>query len=179
MVLNIKDEYGVLPWSMDVPCIAVNNENAKKINAQIYKDVYEHRAFGEANFEYYINGNIISLVISYSGFLGAGSKDDYTVYNFNKNNYKVVSNMDILKSLNLKSDDFVTNYNKVIKTSFDKEFKEYEEAGAVENAKDIAYFVEANSTDDIKLYVNNKKIYAHAYVGLGVSQAIEKFIIMN
>lgn len=174
----MKDEEGG-GTLLDVPCIAVNNENAKKINAQIYKDVYEHRVFLDNSFKYYINGDIISLVISYSGFMGAGSGNDYDVYNFNKNNYDLVSNEDILNSLNLKSSDFVSNYNKVIKTSFDKEMKEFEEKGGYENVKDMASFVEANSINDIKLYINNKKIYAYASVGIGVSSAIDKFIIMN
>jgi len=173
---KVTDENG---WQLDVPCIASNNENAKKINDSIYNIIYENRVFQKVEYEYFTNDNIISLVINISGFMGAGSGEENIVYNFDKNTYELVSNTDILKYLNLNVADFINNYNKIIKTSFDKDLEEFEKESGMSDVKDMTHFIELENLDEFKLYINEKKVYVHAYVAIGDTMGIEKFIVMN
>ena len=87
-------------WQLDVPCIASDNEKAKKINDEIYDKIYENKMFEKVDYEYYTNDNIISIVININGWIGDDANNVYLVYNFDKDTYEPISNEEILKYVN-------------------------------------------------------------------------------
>ena len=160
-------------YQLDVPCIASDNENAKKINNEIYDKIYENRMFEKVDYEYFTNDNIISLVININGWMGDGPNNVYLVYNFNKDTYETISNEQILNYVNKVPTKFINDYNNIIKTSFEEEKKQYEENGFTGIT---IYYHEINNVEDFKLYLKDKILYAVASVSFGDTMGEVKVI---
>ena len=126
------------------PYVNISSNSAKKINAEIEEEFDKSIKEGTPifSYNYYINDNIISLVIK------RGYDNDvrlYTVYNIDKELGNSVSNTEIMHSKSINR----TKFEEILKTACDKEYKENAKNNIDERSKTEASII--NSTN-ISMY---------------------------
>ena len=125
----------------DIPYIDIETDEIKKVNDEIEKyykpiitemdeanKINEVHPTRKINYEYYINGDILSLRIKqYSEFSGSVSSKSY---NINIKTKKVLANSDLLKEINITEEDFKSKLKEAAKNKFisvNKTKKEWQE----------------------------------------------------
>lgn len=104
------------------PIINLNSSDVNSINIDIeqnYIEPNEPYVFG-SEYDYYLNNEILSLVIS-NHFDSA--VNTYDVYNININTGKVVSNEEILKSKNISEKTFLSKLPEYYEKKFSEEWR--------------------------------------------------------
>lgn len=107
------------------PIINLNSPDVNSINIDIeqnYIEPNEPYYFG-SEYDYYLNNEILSLVISNHS---DSAFDSYNVYNININTGKVVSNEDILKSKNISEKTFLSKLPEYYEKKFSEIWRQYE-----------------------------------------------------
>ena len=96
----VYDGYDV---SIRIP--KVNNEQGNEINNKIKEDIEEYHKDKDTSidFDYYVNNDIVSLVIK---TINQDNEENYLTYNFNKNDFQLLDNHDLLELKGIKEEDF-------------------------------------------------------------------------
>lgn len=140
-----------------VPFININSDDARKVNDEIrgvYNsaiDIYKKGIddgmsyVDDCSYKYYINGDIISIVLTY----GHGATDvvrpDYYIYNFNLKTGKLVSYNDVYSFVGFNSDDINDSVKNLITNIMQEKLN-----GTKDPAKetgDGAYYPEGTNFD--------------------------------
>ena len=105
----------------NLPYINIDSESIKQINkdiSEIYKDVKEeHGDFG-ISYEYFINDNILSLLI-HRGY--TNDYVEYKTYNIDMTTGKPVSNLELLYSKNILENEYIEK----VKNAYEADTSEY------------------------------------------------------
>lgn len=105
-------------YDKSYPIINLDSSEIEDINDKIeqnYKGPDKPREFGLSEYNYYLNNEILSLVISTEDNTGFYY---YDVYNINVKTGKIVSNADLLKSKNIDEQSFLSKLPEYYKNKF-------------------------------------------------------------
>lgn len=111
-------------YTYDIPKINLEFDNAKKINTEIYDTCRESvelvtSGMGGADmlidYNYYINSNILSLVVRKQSW--AAGAESFLVYNIDVNTGKTVTNKELVKSLEINEEEFVKKLKELCKSA--------------------------------------------------------------
>ena len=123
-----------------LPKINIESDNVKTINKEIEKinnaiqedakkyldDNYYEQRYYATNYEYFINNNVLSVVI-YMRTLGSYDGVEIVVYNINLTSGELIEDKDILKKVNINIEDFQNKVYEIAKaTGAFKQFGEYD-----------------------------------------------------
>ena len=146
--------------SLKMPFININSNDAETVNASIkkifeeaYKEFGENGEHGgkvkiETSYEYYENGNILSVVIKKRyGIVPGGSSTDLYTFNFNIETLKTATLSEMAKACGFNSEEEVTNkihqwvgrQNEIAKSNPDKV------AAQMMGVSDGLYFIDKNN----------------------------------
>ena len=94
------------------------NKRIKKNNPEKYSNPKKSGGFGicEVTYSYYINGDILSIIIRYSKRTGDGAPDGYDIYNIRISTGKLLSKKALLKQCGTTEKKFLKNAKKIYKS---------------------------------------------------------------
>ena len=173
-----------------VPFININSDDARKVNDEI-KGVYDSAIdiynkgtndgmsyVDDCSYKYYVNGDIISIVLTY----GHGATDvvrpDYYIYNFNLKTGKLVSYNDVYSFVGFNSDNINISISDSITSVMTEKMSSFPDSLKADfdtyNNQSFQNYI--NSVDDgsIKYYVDsNKKL--NVMVTLSIPAGVGSF----
>lgn len=145
---------------VEIPAFNINTEEIKELNSKIeeeYQEVAEaNEEFGatEVTYEYYVNDDIVSLVITKT-YLEA-SQITYEVYNVNQKTGTVLEKEDILTAKNITVDDYEVEIAKQISAKFEENTAAFKEMGGYEELKEKNNSKENCSLENTEVYINEE-----------------------
>lgn len=145
---------------VEIPAFNINTEEIKELNSKIeeeYQEVAEaNEEFGstEVTYEYYVNDDIVSLVIKKS-YLEA-SQDTYEVYNVNQKTGTVLEKEDILTAKNITVDAYEAKIAEQISAKFDETTAAFKEMVGYEEIKEKNDSKENCSLENTEVYINEE-----------------------
>lgn len=143
---------------VEIPAFNINTEEIKELNSKIeeeYQKIAEaDEEFGatEVNYEYYVNDDIVSLVITKT-YLEA-SQETYEVYNVNQKTGTVLEKEDILTAKNITEDAYETKIAEQISAKFDETTAAFKEMVGYEDVKEKNNSKENCSLENTEVYIN-------------------------
>lgn len=149
-----------------VPYINLKGSSIENINEEIdsYMEEFINGDMIRSNYEYEINGKVLSLVIKTIDY---GSDDIpliyFKTYNINLSNGELISDEELLSSYNLTIDDVSSSiekqfkyfYEEIIKQGYQTEEEDYSYEAFLEN-RDVE-----NYTDDISYSIEKGKLVVY------------------
>ena len=97
------------------PIINISSPEIEDINEKVKREYKENEEYFNHEYNYYLNNEILSLVISIEDTSGY---TEYEVYNINVNTGKPVSNTNILKTKDIDEQTFLSNLTICYKEKF-------------------------------------------------------------
>ncbi|MBE6153779.1 MAG: hypothetical protein E7166_06110 [Firmicutes bacterium] len=174
----------------ELPIINLNYDSVKSINEEINKKYNELKDdniitedmvnINSVKYKYYVNDNILSLVIEYKNYnYTAGYVSyEYKSYNIDKNNGKVLTNNELINLKNLTNDKV---YNNIVKNIEN----EYEDLG-YDDYKNTDFYRETinnigkNNNINVSLFLdadNNLSTYLNIRMNMGPGTITRNFIL--
>lgn len=156
-IIDKSYEYTDKKVKVEIPAVNLDTEKIKELNSEIekkYEDAIstnEEFVSREVTYKYYVNEDIISIVIKNS-FL-SGSYDTYMVYNIDSKNGEVLNNEDILKTKNIAVDEYEEKISKQISSKFEENYSTAKEMPGYEEAKSKNNSKENCSLDNTQVYL--------------------------
>lgn len=150
---QLKNKDSILPF------INLTGDDAIKANKNIKSLYYENDILKEGylNYKYYINDDIISLIIEKYLYSVNDSPSNTYFYNFSISNKKLLSNNELKNIYNITDDEIE---NKII--SQIKKYYDYELKKQYINSSECNFECYKNGLDDnIEFYVKDKVLYAY------------------
>lgn len=174
----------------EIPIINLDFESVKKINKELlnqYNEVLEENIITDdivninsIKYKYYINNNILSLILEYKNFnYTAGYITyEYKTYNININNGTILSNNDLIKIKNLNEDDV---YNKII-NHVEKEYQNlgYDDYKNTDFYKESINNIKENNKITTQVFIDNNNelnTYVKLKMNMGPGSIIRNYII--
>lgn len=145
---------------VEIPAFNINTEEIKELNSKIeeeYQEVAEaNEGLGstEVTYEYYVNDDIVSLVLKKS-YLEA-SQDTYEVYNVNQKTGTVLEKEDVLTAKNITVDDYEAKIAEQISAKFDETTVAFKEMVGYEEIKEKNDSKENCSLENTEVYINEE-----------------------
>ncbi len=145
---------------VEIPAFNINTEEIKELNSKIeeeYQEIAEaNEEFGstEVTYEYYVNDDIVSLVIKKS-YLEA-SQETYEVYNVNQKTGTVLEKEDILTAKNITKDAYEAKIAEQISAKFDETTAAFKEMVGYEDIKEKNNSKENCSLENTEIYINEE-----------------------
>lgn len=145
---------------VEIPAFNINTEEIKELNSKIeeeYQEIAEaNEEFGstEVTYEYYVNDDIVSLVLKKS-YLEA-SQETYEVYNVNQKTGTVLEKEDILTAKNITEDAYETKIAEQISAKFDENMESFKETAEYKRAKQKNDSKENCSLENTEVYINEE-----------------------
>lgn len=137
-----------------VPQINVNSETAKIFNEEInneYNELEKYKREGsDGTYEYeeYINGDYISIVVKIGG---ANDSAQYSIYNINKKTGNSVSNLELINSRGMSK----TEYLEKMKKASDKKYNEFKSRATTTDDRMLGETVnEINNSIDTPIFLD-------------------------
>lgn len=145
-----------------LPYINIKGDDIDIINKNIATKYYTEEMLGERyiNYEYYINKNIVSLLVIYQ-YIESESilSEEIDFYNINIRNGKILSNDEMFNLYNIDK-----NYVKEKVLDSVKEYYDYEVEKNYINDCDLNCFenrISNNLLEEINYYVKDNNLYAY------------------
>jgi hypothetical protein len=158
-VLDKDYEYFGKEIQVKIPAFNINTDEVKELNSKIeeeYQKVVESNdtfAATELTYEYYVNNDIISLVIK-KVYLES-STNNYAVYNVNQKTGEVLDKEDILTAKNITKSEYEEKIAKQISAKFDENTAAFKEMGGYEELKEKNNSEENCSLENTEVYLEN------------------------
>ena len=108
----------------NIPSINLNTPDANKVNTEIYNNLTKQiidavsgnrQLFYTIKYDYYINGNVLSLLITIMSTYGF---TEYRGYNIDTQTGKVISNDELLRLHNIEKAIFIRNLSELYRRKF-------------------------------------------------------------
>ena len=146
----------------ELPYVNIKGNEIQEINNKLFNQYYEIIELKEKlmKYDYFINDNIISLIVKIYYVDALDSYPDVSIYNFNINTGKVLNNSLILDIYDISSDAANENIKKQIKEYYDYEINN----GSLMRDCDFdCYMSNTNSIpiDNYQLYIKDNILYAY------------------
>ncbi len=148
-----------------IPYVNLNSEDAKKINNQIekYVDNEAKNEWNDLSYKYYINKNIVSILLV--NRIGDTDNRKYKVYNIDINTGKKVTNKEILNIKKMNMNDVSSNLKETIENSYGENISFAKENNIKNDNPEIdSTIYEANKNscenlkiDSIKIFLNERQ----------------------
>ena len=144
---------------VEIPAFNINTEEIKELNSKIeeeYQEVAEaNEEFGatEVTYEYYVNDDIVSLVIKKAHL--ESSIYNYAVYNVNQKTGEILDKEGILTAKNITKSEYEEKIAKQISTKFDENTAALKEMGGYEELKEKNNSKENCSLENTEVYLGN------------------------
>lgn len=146
----------------ELPYINVRSDDVNKINTELMDEYYKSIEFKEKmmKYDYYINDNILSLVVKLYYLDSPDSYPVISIYNVDIENGNLLSDDDILNIFDISNYDVTEIINDQLKDYYNYEIrKEY-----ISNDCDYNCYlsnINALPLDNCSFYVNNNILYAY------------------
>jgi len=158
--------------SYQIPQIRISNPDISAINAEIYENLYsitqsvssEISMFAHPetssgiSYSWFVNENVLSLVIKNEAWPNRTPQDEYWVYNVSLSDGSILSNKDLLEIVGFSESQFIERAEQALGSCFHEKY-----GGTFTNENTVAFFDEqlfdTLASDNIlqsKLYFNNK-----------------------
>lgn len=176
--------------SMELPIINLNYHSVKKINKEIENKYNELRDdniitddmvnVNSIKYRYYVNNNILSLILEYKNYNYTASyiTYEYKTYNINKNTGEVLTNEDLIKTKNMSVNDV---YNKIIK-NIEKEYETigYDDYKNTDFYKDTIINIKKDDKITVPIFLdtnNNLNVYLNMKMNMGPGTITRNFVL--
>ena len=157
-------------FSSELPYININSSEIGEINDSLINDYYEIIEFGEKmmKYNYYLNDNILSLIVEKYYLDAPDSAPDVIIYNVDIKEGIVLDDEQLLEKYDVSKYDVTEVISKKIKEYYDYEISN----GYIDNSCDFdCYLSNTNSLpyDECDYYVKDNTLYAYKNLMLNSS----------
>lgn len=174
----------------ELPIINLNYDSVKEVNKKIeneYKRLKDENIITDdmvninsLKYKYYVNGDILSLIIEYKNYnyTALYVTYNYKTYNIDKTNGKVLSNKEIINLKKITEEDV---YDKIIE-NIEQEYKnlEYDNYKNMDFYKETINNIKKDNNIISPLFLddnNNLNIYLNIRMNMGPGKTTRNFIL--
>lgn len=187
---KLPEDLNVDEVRTELPTINLDYESVETINKEIeekYDELKDENIITDdmvninsVKYKYYVNDNILSLVIEYKSYnYTAGYINyEYKTYNIDKNTGKVLSNKDLLEIKNLSLNDV---YNRIVE-NIEKEYKNlgYDDYKNADFYKETINNIKKDDKIVSSLFIdsdNNLSVYLNIRMNMGPGTITRNFVL--
>lgn len=163
-----KDIYEYNDYSVsELPYINIKGDKIREINNDLINQYYEIVEFKEKmmKYDYYINDNILSLIIKIYYLESPDSFPTLLIYNIDIDNGNILNNREVLSIFGISSSDVDENIRNEIKEYYNYELGQ----NYIDSSCNFdCYLSTTNSLpiDEYNLYVMDNTLYAYKKISL-------------